>query len=212
MAQISSYPLIVPQLGDSLLGSNIVDSSGTPVLGNPTVQYSISSVKSIVAQNFVQQLYSSSAIPITPPPNNTGASIKFGAADTGNPLTDNVYYTAAANSFTFRTLGTYYIQLAYNTAGNGGTAPKFAFITKDSESAQVGPTVLDQTIRQVTTENNKLINIEIMLNITAASSVYTFHAAQNFGSNITTGKLVVDAIAAGWTSVPSAGITISKLV
>jgi len=211
MAQISSYPLIAPQLGDSLLGSNIVDSSGTPVLGNPTVQYSISSVKSIVAQNFVQQLYSSSAIPITPPPNNTGASIKFGAADTGNPLTDNVYYTAAANSFTFRTLGTYYIQLAYNTAGNGGTAPKFAFITKDSESAQVGPTVLDQTIRQVTTENNKLINIEIMLNITAASSVYTFHAAQNFGSNITTGKLVVDAIAAGWTSVPSAGITISKL-
>ena len=212
MAQISSYPLIAPQLGDSLLGSNIVDSSGTPVLGNPTVQYSISSVKSIVAQNFVQQLYSSSVIPITPPQDNAGASIKFGAADTGNPLTDNVYYTAAANSFTFRTLGTYYIQLAYNTAGNGGTAPKFAFITKDSESAQVGPTVLDQTIRQVTTENNKLINIEIMLNITAASSVYTFHAAQNFGSNITTGKLVVDAIAAGWTSVPSAGITISKLV
>ena len=208
MAQISSYPLIAPQLGDSLLGSNIVDSSGTPVLGNPTVQYSISSVKSIVAQNFVQQLYSSSAITITPPQDNTGASIKFGAADTGNPLTDNVYYTAATNSFTFRTLGTYYIQLAYNTKGNGGTAPKFAFIVKDSQGAQVGPTILDQTYRQTTTQNNKLINIEIMLNITTASSVYTFHAAQE---DIASGALVVDAIAAGWTSVPSAGITISKL-
>ena len=208
MAQISSYPLIAPQLGDSLLGSNIVDSSGTPVLGNPTVQYSISSVKSIVAQNFVQQLYSSSVIPITPPQDNAGASIKFGAADTGNPLTDNVYYTAAANSFTFRTLGTYYIQLAYNTRGNGGTAPKLAFIVKDSQGAQVGPTILDQTYRQNTSQNNKLINIEIMLNITSISSLYTFHAAQE---DIASGALVVDAIAAGWTSVPSAGITISKL-
>ena len=209
MAQISSYPLIAPQLGDSLLGSNVVDSAGAKVTGNPTVQYSISSVKSIVAQNFVQQLYSSSAITITPPQDNTGASIKFGAADTGNPLTDNVYYTAAANSFTFRTLGTYYIQLAYNTRGNGGTAPKFAFITKDGQGAQVGPTVLDQSQRQNTTQNNKIINIEIMLNITSVSSVFTFHAAQE---DIASGALIVSAISAGWTSVPSAGITISKLV
>ena len=209
MAQISSYPLLTPQLGDSILGSNTVDSTGNPVIGNPTVQYSISSVKSIVSQNFVQQLYSSSVIPITPPQDNTGASIKFGATDTGSPLTDSVYYTAATNSFTFRTLGTYYIQLAYNTRGNGGTEPKFAFITKDSAGAQVGPTVLDQTYRQNTTQNNKIINIEIMLNITTTSSVYTFHAAQE---NIASGTLVVDAIAAGWTSVPSAGITISKSV
>ena len=209
MAQISSYPLLTPQLGDSILGSNTVDSTGNPVIGNPTVQYSISSVKSIVSQNFVQQLYSSSVIPITPPQDNTGASIKFGATDTGSPLTDSVYYTAATNSFTFRTLGTYYIQLAYNTRGNGGTEPKFAFITKDSAGAQVGPTVLDQTYRQNTTQNNKIINIEIMLNITTTSSVYTFHAAQE---GIASGTLVVDAIAAGWTSVPSAGITISKSV
>jgi len=208
MAQISSYPLLTPQLGDSILGSNTVDSTGNPVIGNPTVQYSISSVKSIVSQNFVQQLYSSSVIPITPPQDNTGASIKFGATDTGSPLTDSVYYTAATNSFTFRTLGTYYIQLAYNTRGNGGTEPKFAFITKDSAGAQVGPTVLDQTYRQNTTQNNKIINIEIMLNITTTSSVYTFHAAQEA---IASGTLVKNDIAAGWTSVPSAGITISKL-
>ena len=209
MALISSYPLLTPQLGDKILGSNIVDAAGNAVSGNPTCQFNFTDIKSLVAQNFVQQLYSSSITTITPPKDNTGASIKFGAADTGNPLTDNVYYKAATNSFTFRTLGTYYIQLAYNTRGNGGTAPKFAFITKDSAGAQVGPTVLDQTYRQTTNGNNKLINIEIMLNITATLSVYTFHTAQE---DIASGVLVKNDIAAGWTSVPSAGITISKLV
>ena len=113
------------------------------------------------------------------------------------------------NSFTFVTLGTYYIQLAYNTRGNGGTAPKLAFITKDSASVQVGPTVLDQTYRQNTSQNNKIINIEIMLNVTTVSSIYTFHALQE---DLPSGTLVADVIGAGWTSVPSAGITISKLV
>ena len=50
MAQISSYPSLVPQLGDNVLGSNTVDTAGNPVIGNPTVQYSISSVKSVVDQ------------------------------------------------------------------------------------------------------------------------------------------------------------------
>jgi len=209
MAIIYSYPTSVPQLGDKVIGSNILDSAGNPVVGNPTVQFNFSDIKALVAQNFVQQLYSSSIITITPPQNDTGASIKFGAADANSPTTDNVYYTAAANSFTFAAKGTYYIQLAYNTKGNGGTAPKFAFITKDSQGAQVGPTVLDQTYRQNTTQNNKIINIEIMLNVTTVSSIYTFHALQE---DLPSGTLVTDVIGAGWTSVPSAGITISKLV
>ena len=45
MAQISSYPLLTPQLGDKLLGSNVVDSTGNPVLGNPTCQYNFTDVK-----------------------------------------------------------------------------------------------------------------------------------------------------------------------
>ena len=59
MAIISSYPVITPQLPDKLLGSNNVDSAGDPVLGNPTVQYTLTSIKELVDQNFVQQLSSS---------------------------------------------------------------------------------------------------------------------------------------------------------
>ena len=40
MAQISSYPILDPQLGDKVLGSNTVDSAGNPVEGNPTVPVS----------------------------------------------------------------------------------------------------------------------------------------------------------------------------
>ena len=56
MAQISSYPILDPQLADKVLGSNTVDSVGAPVIGNPTVQYTFSSIKSLVDQNFFQQL------------------------------------------------------------------------------------------------------------------------------------------------------------
>ena len=41
MAIIYSYPTLTPQLGDKVLGSNIIDSAGTPVKGNPTVQYTL---------------------------------------------------------------------------------------------------------------------------------------------------------------------------
>ena len=86
MAIIYSYPTLAPQLGDKVLGSNIVDSAGQPVLGNPTVQYTLNDIKLLVDQNFVQQLYSSSALTITPPQDNTGASIKFGASNIGTNL------------------------------------------------------------------------------------------------------------------------------
>ena len=208
MAIISAYPISTPQLGDQILGSNTTDASGSKVLGNPTVQFTLTSIKALVAQNFVQQLYSSSALTITPPQDNTGASIKFGAADSGNPLTDNVYYVASSNTFTFRTLGTYYIQLTYNTRGNGGTSPELLFITKNAAGVQVGPTTLNKITRGVTADRVP-VNIDIMLNITDVSSSYQFWAAQ---AGISTGALVVNAFGTGWTDVPSAAITISKLI
>jgi len=207
MAQISSYPLLSPQLGDKVLGSNLYDSSGNAVSGNPTCQFNFTDVKALVDQNFVQQLYSFSALTITPPNNNTGASIKFGATNVGNN-TDNVYYTASSNTFTFRSLGTYYIQLTYNTRGNGGTSPKFVFITKDSDGNQVGPTTLNKTYRNATADRVP-VNIDIMLNVTGVNSNYQFWAAQE---DVASGALVVDAFATGWTDVPSAEITISKLI
>ena len=47
-----------------------------------------------------------------------------------------------------------------------------------------------------------------MINISSVTS-YNFWAAQE---DIASGALVVDAFATGWTDVPSAGITISKLI
>ena len=205
MAIIYSYPTLAPQLGDKVLGSNIVDSAGQPDLGNPTVQYTLNDIKLLVDQNFVQQLYSSSALTITPPQDNTGASIKFGASNIGTNI-NNVYYVAATNTFTFKP-GTYYIQLAYNTRGNGGTSPKFVFITKDGDGNQIGPTTLNKITRGVTADR-QLVNIDIMINISSVTS-YNFWAAQE---DIASGALVVDAFATGWTDVPSAGITISKLI
>lgn len=205
MAIIYSYPTLAPQLGDKVLGSNIVDSAGQPVLGNPTVQYTLNDIKLLVDQNFVQQLYSSSALTITPPQDSSGASIKFGASNIGTNI-NNVYYVAATNTFTFKP-GTYYIQLAYNTRGNGGTSPKFVFITKDGDGNQIGPTTLNKITRGVTADR-QLVNIDIMINISSVTS-YNFWAAQE---DIASGALVVDAFATGWTDVPSAGITISKLI
>ena len=206
MAIIYSYPTLAPQLGDKVLGSNIVDSAGQPVLGNPTVQYTLNDIKLLVDQNFVQQLYSSSALTITPPQDNTGASIKFGASNIGTNV-NNVYYVAATNTFTFKP-GTYYIQLAYNTRGNGGTSPKFLFITKDGNGSQVGPTTSSRTGQRNNTADRQMVNINIMVNIMSTTS-YNFWAAQE---DIASGALVVDAFATGWTDVPSAGITISKLI
>ncbi len=206
MAIIYSYPTLTPELGDKVLGSNIIDSAGNPVVGNPTCQYTLKDVKTVVDQNFVQQLYSSSALTITPPADNTGASIKFGATNAGTS-TDNVYYTAASNNFTFNTTGTYYVQLTYNTRGNSGNSPEFIFITKDSAGAQIGPTTLNKITRGATADRVP-VNIELMLNITSASTVYQFWVAQASGG---TGALVVNAFATGWTDVPSAAITISKL-
>ena len=195
-----------PLQNNAMLGSNIIDSAGTPVQGNPTVQYTLKDIKSVVDQNFVQQLYSSSALTITPPGDNTGAYIVFGTSDIGTSA-DNVYYTTANSTFTFSQPGTYYIQLTYNTRGNGGNSPEFIFITKDSAGAQVGPTTLNKITRGVTADRVP-VNIDIMLNVTSSSS-YQFWVAQASGG---TGALVVNAFATNWVDVPSAAITISKLI
>ena len=79
MAQISSYPILDPQLADKVLGSNTVDSVGAPVLGNPTVQYTFSSIKSLVDQNFFQQLQTQSTVAI--PLVQAGDTIIFGTDD-----------------------------------------------------------------------------------------------------------------------------------
>jgi len=209
MAIISSYPVSTPQLGDKVLGSNIVDASGAAIIGNPTVQFTITSIKTLVDQNFVQQLYSASALEIALPQNNTGASIKFSATDTGNTLTDNVYYTAATNSFTFRTLGTYYIEQEYNTAGGGGRSPYFAFITKKN-SVQVGPTTVNKVWRQVTSDR-LAVTIITMIKVVNTNEVYQFWGITGAAGANENGTLIVNTLT-NFTNVPSAAVTISKLI
>ena len=209
MAIIYSYPTSVPQLSDKVLGSNMFDSAGAPVVGNPTVQFNFSDIKALVAQNFVQQLYSASALEIALPQNNTGASIKFSATDTGNTLTDNVYYTAATNSFTFRTLGTYYIEQEYNTAGGGGRSPYFAFITKKN-SVQVGPTTVNKVWRQVTSDRLQIL-ISRIIKVDNPNEVYQFWGITGAAGANENGTLIVNTLT-NFTNVPSAAVTISKLI
>ena len=81
MAQISSYPSVTPQLGDNILGSNVYDSAGNAVKGNPTVQFSFTNVKTLLNQQYVEKLSASSTVsPLTPGNNNTGLSLVFGPA------------------------------------------------------------------------------------------------------------------------------------
>jgi len=80
MAIISSYPVSTPQLADQVLGTNTVDASGSAVIGNPTVQYTLSSVKTIVDQHYTEKLSASNTGTITPGNNNTGLILTFGAA------------------------------------------------------------------------------------------------------------------------------------
>ena len=72
MAQISSYPLLKPQLGDKVLGSNVFDSSGNAVLNNPTCQFNFTDVKSLIDQQYTEKLSASNTGTITPGNNNTG--------------------------------------------------------------------------------------------------------------------------------------------
>ena len=209
MAQISSYPLLVPQLGDSVLGSNVVDTTGNPVIGNPTVQYTFTDIKALVAQNVTQQLISASALTIALPQNNTGASIKFSATNVNNATTDNVYYVASTNKFTFRTLGTYYIEQEYNTGAAGGRSPYFAFIAKKA-GVQVGPTTVNKVWRQVTSDR-LMIKISQTIQVVALGEVYEFWGITGASGSNENGSLIVNTLT-NWTNVPSASIKILKLI
>ena len=90
MAIISSYPVSTPQLADQVLGSNTFDATGTAVIGNPTVQYTFTSIKTLVDQQFIQQLVATSDSNATAPliasqgpiVTNNIYTILFGAAQT----------------------------------------------------------------------------------------------------------------------------------
>lgn len=208
MAIISSYPISVPQFADQILGSNTYDATGTPVEGNPTVQYTLTSVKTLVDQQFIQKIYTANTASITPPYNTVGAELIFGASDITTP---EITYTASTGRITFLATGTYYIQQKFLLNGGANNQPLFGFKTVQDSTTQVGETSV-QSYRFEGTSNQRIsYNIEQMVNITTASTYYNFWAiCDTQGSQ---GTLEPQLLNASWgTAVPSASLTISKLI
>ena len=220
MAIIYSYPTLVPQLGDKVLGSNIVDSAGQPVLGNPTVQYTFNNIKTLVNQDYIEQFSSSSAVASQASVLNQAYSIQFGAPVGG--ATDNVQLLktnagdAGSNKLLFNIVGTYQITLTYSVGVNQSSTnvPYLVFRTLQDGTAQVGPTIIyNQKFEAV---NNPIpLVIPITVNIATPGTYYNFQMAR---SGIDDGGLVKNATAinAGISPTPTvpsiATIKISKLV
>ncbi len=214
MAQISSYSTLTPQLGDKVLGSNVYDASGNTVTGNPTCQFTFTAVKSLVDQNFIQQLTSSSdnsavgSLPASQGPvaTNTVHQIIFGLADSSNA---NVVIDAAGK-VTFNSLGTYYITQEYCLGGTTANALQTMFRTLQDGTTQVGGTCMQKYKVQDTADKQQIV-IEQMINITTAGTYYVFQMIRD-ANGANDGTLYAQANNNSWTGVPSAQITISKLV
>ena len=206
MAIIYSYPTLVPQLGDKVLGSNIVDSAGQPVLGNPTVQYTLNDIKLLVDQQYVQQL--SAFNPnntFDPGYNNTGSIITFGAAQgTGT----SAVMLGADGRITFNLKGAYSIQQIYYGQGAINNNVILNFKMVDSNGTQVGPTSTTRFLSNNTLERHR---IEINSYIQIPSTAYYYLWMQNPTSGAA-GQLANQVTDAAWgTDVPPAQLIITKL-
>jgi len=206
MAIISSYPSITPLLGDKVLGSNTVDSYGQPVLGNPTVQYDLSAIKTLVDQKYSQKLTSSNIGNITPGNDNTGIPVVFGAED----LTDPYVHIDAAGKVTFKGVGSYSIQQIYYGQGTNPTNVILNFKAVQDGTTQIGPTTTSRFIPSASTARLR-IEINSLVDITSAETYYNFWVQNPTSGG--TGTLATQVTDAAWgTDVPSAQIIITKLV
>ncbi len=207
MAVIYSYPTLTPQLGDKVLGSNIVDASGAAVTGNPTVQYTFTDIKTLVDQQFIEQFSASStAATQGPAATNTVHQIEFGPANnTSTSVTLDVN-----GKVTWLKTGTYYVTQEYYLGGTQNNILLSLFRTYDG-SAQVGATHVENYKVQETADRTRVV-IKQMVNITDAE-VNGYHVYQmvrdSGGAN--DGTLYKITNNNTWTATPSAQLTISKL-
>ena len=208
MAVIYSYPTLTPQLGDKVLGSNIVDASGAAVTGNPTVQYTFTDIKTLVDQQFIEQFSASStAASQGPAAANTVHQIEFGPANnTSTSVTIDVN-----GKVTWLKTGTYYVTQEYYLGGTQNNILLSLFRTYDG-SAQVGATHVENYKVQETADRTRVV-IKQMVNITDAE-VNGYHVYQmvrdSGGAN--DGTLYKITNNNTWTATPSAQLTISKLI
>jgi len=218
MALISSYPLLTPQLGDKILGSNFVDAAGNAVSGNPTCQFNLTSVKTLVDQQYVSQLESSSSeASQAPAAVNTIYSVRFGTPEVAD-LSKNVQLLQGTGTATtgdkiqFNKAGTYQITLTYSIGVTGASdnVPYLVFRTLQA-GAQLGPSVV---YNEKFTSVNKPISliIPITIQVTAGNS-FNFQFLR--AGTVNDGGLVKNAVTINVATVtePSiATIQISKLI
>ena len=210
MAQISSYPSLTPQLGDKVLGSNSVDASGTAVVGNPTAQFTLTSVKTLVDQEFVQQLSSSNVTDQAFPA--VATKIVFGALDTSNV---NVTIDATG-VVTFVTAGTYYVQQKYLYGVLSQVTRYFLFRsihTAGGAASQYGPASLDVQTAALTNTGRVPMYIDYMITAAAGDQLefeFILDANGNTAANLA--YLYNRTINQWGPSIPSAQVIISKLI
>ena len=216
MAIIYSYPTLTPQLGDKVLGSNIVDASGAAVTGNPTVQYTFTDIKTLVDQQFIEQFTSSSndslvaGIPANqgPTATNTAHQIIFGPANS----TSTSVTIDAAGKVTWLKTGTYYVTQEYYLSGTNTANVLYTLFRTYDGTNQVGPTHAE-IFNVCNTANTRRVVINQMINITS-DQVNSYHVYQMVrdANGANDGKLYQKLNNNSWTSTPNAQITISKLI
>ena len=216
MAIISSYPVSIPNLVDQVLGSNTYDSTGTAVQGNPTVQYTFTSIKTLVDQHMVQQLVATSQTNATAPliasqgptATNNVYTILFGAAQT--PTLNHVKIDAVGK-VTFVSTGTYYIKQEYYIGATLASKPVLLFRTFKDELTQEGETTMFNLTSNGSNDRNRLV-IENIVNITGGGTIYEFQMVRDAaGANDGTLFKTLNNNA-GFEDTPNALLTISKLV
>ena len=207
MAQISSYPLLKPQLGDKVLGSNVFDSSGNAVLNNPTCQFNFTDVKSLIDQQYTEKLSASNTGTITPGNNNTGVILTFGAAQ-GTSSSDVMI--DVNGKVTFNTMGSYVVQQIYYAQATSGNSIILNFKTVQDGTTQVGPTSMVKFLSNSTTSRER-INITSYIDVSASPIYYNFWVQNPTSGAVAT--LQPESTAASWgTDVPSAQLIITKLI
>ena len=216
MAIISSYPVSTPQLVDQVLGSNTYDATGTAVVGNPTVQYTFTSIKTLVDQQFTEQLVATSDSNATaqliasqgPAATNNIYTILFGAAQIPTP--GNVKIDANGK-VTFTTTGTYYIKQEYSIGATLNNKPLLLFRTFKDNTTQVGQTNLHDVTSNGSNDRLRMV-IEDIVHISAGGTFYEFQMVRDAGGADSGTLYKVLNNTAGFTDTPNASLTISKLI
>jgi hypothetical protein len=208
MAIISSYPTITPKLADKVLGSNNVDSYNDPVPGNPTVQYSMESVKTLVDQDFIEQINTSRLTSYTPPRDNVGEPLIFGDVTLGGNAS-NTKYDHTTGQITFNTTGTYYIQQYYLSSSVGDSQPYILFKTMQNATSQIGPTVVERWNSPNSADRHRIM-VENIVNITIAGTYYYIWSCNP--EDGAEASLTLQNVGGFGTDTPSAQLIISKLI